>query len=72
MKQKNRPKCDAYKGLHMSLEEVAAIEGVSRSRIQQIEQRAFEKIRKYLYDRFGNNVTMDDILPVFNKGVIYD
>ena len=69
---KNRPKGDAYKGLHMSLEEVAAIEGVSRARIQQIEQKAFKKIRKYLYERFGNTVIMDDILPVFNKGVIYD
>lgn len=67
MKQKNRSKCGAYEGLNMSLEEVAIIEGVSKARIQQIEQKALNKIRKYLLNRFGSSVTMEDILPILNK-----
>ncbi len=56
----------------MTLEEIANIEGVSTQRIQQIEQRALKKIREYLLKRFGNSVTINDILPSLNKGDYYE
>ena len=49
----------------MTLQEVADIEGTTTQRISQIEQRALKKIRKYIAERFGDRVKMEDIFHVF-------
>ena len=53
----------------MTLEEVAALEGVSRARIQQIEQRALKKLRAVL-DLHG--LSFSDMLQVTKERVVYD
>ena len=56
----------------MTFQEIAEIEGTSPQRIWELEQRAFKKIRKYLFDRFGNDVTMEDIFPYLGKDNVYE
>ena len=43
-------------------EEIGAVLGVSPQRVRQIEQRAFEKIRRELKRRY--HVTVDDVKEI--------
>ena len=63
---------NGYSGRAMSLEEIARLEGVSKERIRQIEQRALGKIQKYLKARFGDSITVYDLLPCVKEEYIYD
>lgn len=49
----------------MTLQEVADLEGTTSQHISRIEQRALKKIRKYIAERFGDRVKMEDIFNVF-------
>jgi Sigma-70, region 4 len=51
----------------MTLDEIAPIIGVSKERVRQIEVAALKKIKLYLLQRFGESVTIDDILPSTRK-----
>lgn len=66
MKRKNNVSAN------MTLEEIALELGVTRERVRQIEARALEKIRLYLLQRFGNSVTLYDILPSIRKELSYE
>ena len=72
MKRNNFRGSAAYLGRAMSLEEIAQLEGVSKERIRQIEQRALGKIQKYLKARFGDSITVYDLLPCVKEEYIYD
>lgn len=52
-----------------TIDEVAKMEGVSRARIHQIEQRAFKKI-KAVCERHG--FSLQDLLPITREAVMYD
>ena len=65
-------KVGGYKDRCMTLEEVAAIEGVSRERIRQIEERALKKVHKMLLEKYGESVTLWDILPFWDKENHYE
>ena len=56
----------------MTLQEVGLEMGMSHQRVWEIEQRAFKKIREYLFKRFGDDVTMEDIFPYLAKETIYE
>ena len=56
----------------MTFDEIAPIMGISRQRVQQIEAIALNKIRDYLFTRFGSSVTIEDILPILNKETHYE
>lgn len=61
MKRKNNVSAN------MTLEEIALELGVTRERVRQIEARALEKIRLYLLQRFGESVTIWDIIPNYKE-----
>ena len=72
MNRNNFRGSNAYLGRAMSLEEIAQIEGVTKERIRQIEKRALNKVNKYLLQRFGESVTLWDILPFPEKENHYE
>ena len=53
---------------NMTLDEVGLELGVSGERVRQIENKALKKIKDYLLERFGESVTIYDILPNLTKG----
>ena len=63
---------NGYSGRAMSLEEIAQLEGVSKERIRQIEQRALGKVQKYLKARFGDSITVYDLLPCVKEEMSYE
>ena len=72
MNRNNFRGSNAYLGRAMSLEEIAQVEGVTKERIRQIEKRALNKVNKYLLQRFGESVTLWDILPFQEKENHYE
>ena len=72
MKLNNLRGYNGYSGRAMSLEEIAQLEGVTKERIRQIEKRALGKIQKYLKARFGDSITVYDLLPCVKEELSYD
>jgi hypothetical protein len=56
---------------YMTLNEVGAELGISGEAVRQAEARALKKIHKYLLNRFGQSVTIWDILPLLDKETHY-
>jgi transcriptional regulator len=51
--------------------EVALELGITRQRVDQIEKMALRKIRYLLLQKYGNSVTLWDILPLLDKETHY-
>ncbi len=56
----------------MTLYEVAVEMGISYQRVWSIEREALKKVRTYLFNRFGDDVTIEDIFPHLGKESIYE
>jgi len=52
--------------------EVALELGITRQRVDQIEKMALRKIRYLLLQKYGNSVTLWDILPFWDKENHYE
>ena len=53
----------------MTLNEVAAEMGISHERARQLEVRALSKVRKVLFDKYGDSIQLHDIIPsLISKG----
>ena len=52
---------------NMTLDEVGLELGVSGERVRQIENKALKKVKDYLLGRFGESVTIYDIIPAYKE-----
>ena len=52
---------------NMTLDEVGLELGVSGERVRQIEAKALKKVKDYLLERFGESVTIYDIIPAYKE-----
>ena len=52
---------------NMTLDEVGLELGVSGERVRQIENKALKKVKDYLLERFGESVTIYDIIPAYKE-----
>lgn len=55
-----------------TLYEVAAEMGISHERARQLEVRAIRKLKKTLLDRYGDSISLYDILPTLSGRGDYD
>lgn len=56
----------------MTQVEVALELGITRQRVDQIEKKALRKIKYHLLQKYGNSVTLWDILPFWDKENHYE
>ena len=56
----------------MTQAEVALELGITRQRVDQIEKMALRKVKYILLQKYGNSVTLWDILPFWDKENHYE
>lgn len=53
----------------MTLQDVANVLHISYETAYRDEKSALSKVKKYLYERFGSYVTIEDLLPYYKEEV---
>lgn len=49
---------------NMTLQECADEMNVSFQRVDELQRRALKKIKKALLEKFGDKITLEDLLPI--------
>ena len=60
----------AWNGAAMTHKEIAAEIGMHPTTVCTLEKRAIKKVKEYLQNKFGNHVTIEDLLPYYKEEII--
>ena len=60
----------AWNGAVMTHKEIAAVTGMHHTTVCTLEKQAIKKVKEYLQNKFGNRVTIEDLLPYYKEEII--